>query len=124
MTRLPSIPAASRDRPVWLHVGTLLDGTSTMPRRDAHVVYDAEGIRFVGDSGRTPPASVVRGGQTSPDVSAPDATLLPGLTDAHAHLFLEGGELDFDKRSAYLKQDGAKLLALAMPRLRVSIPAR
>jgi imidazolonepropionase-like amidohydrolase len=112
-----AIPNASAGRPIWLHVGTLLDGTSTTPRRDAHIVYDAESIRFVGESGRTPPSSVLREGQTAPDISAPDATLLPGLTDAHAHLFLEGGELDFERRSAYLKQDAATLLALAMPRL-------
>jgi len=114
---IPVLPQATRDHPVWLAVGTLLDGTSTTPRRDAHVVYDADAIRFVGDSGSTPPASVIREGQTAPDLSAPDATLLPGLTDAHAHLFLEGGELDFDKRAAYLKQDAAALLALALPRL-------
>jgi imidazolonepropionase-like amidohydrolase len=102
---------------VWLHVGTLLDGTSTAPTKDAHVVYDATGIRFAGRNGQTPPAGLVRLGQTAPDVSAPDATLLPGLIEAHAHLFLEGGELDLEKRAAYLKQDGAGLLAAAMPRL-------
>lgn len=112
-----TIPSASADHPVWLHVGTLLDGTCTEPRRDAHIVYGAAAILFVGDAGRTPPASLLRDGQTAPDLSAPEATLLPGLTDAHAHLFLEGGELDLDKRAAYVKQDAATLLALAMPRL-------
>jgi imidazolonepropionase-like amidohydrolase len=111
------LPVATCERPVWLNVGTLLDGTSTAPRRDAHIVYDAARIRFVGDSGNTPPASVLREGQTEPDLYAPDVTLLPGLADAHAHLFLEGGELDFERRSTYLKQDAAALLALAMPRL-------
>lgn len=117
MTQSPQIPAATRDRPVWLHVGTLLDGTSTTPRRDAHVVYDAVGFRFVGDCGNTPPAAFLREGQTKPDVSAPDATLLPGLIEAHAHLFLEGGELDFGKRAEYLKQDAGALFANAMARL-------
>lgn len=117
MSIFASLPAGARDHPVWLHVGTLLDGTSTSPRRDAHVVYDASGIRFVASDGAMPPASMVREGQTAPDLSLPDTTLLPGLTDAHAHLFLEGGELNFDKRAAYLKQDSATLLAAAMPRL-------
>ncbi len=112
-----SIPPTTRDHPVWLHVGTLLDGTSTSPVHDAHVVYDAAGIRFVGRNGQTPPAASMRPGQTAPDVVAPDATLLPGLIEAHAHLFLEGGELDLDKRAAYLKQDAAGLLSSAMPRL-------
>jgi imidazolonepropionase-like amidohydrolase len=114
---MSSIPAPPHDAPVWLHVGTLLDGTSTVPARDAHVVYDAGGIRFVGRNGQTPPREVVRAGQTTPDVFAPDATLLPGLIEAHAHLFLEGGELDPEKRAAYVKQSPAELLAAALPRL-------
>ncbi len=111
------IPAASPTRRVWLQVGTLLDGTSTAPTRDAHVVYDSERIHFVGTNGATPPAGILAAGQTAPDVVAPDATLLPGLIEAHAHLFLEGGELDFDKRAAYLEQTPAQLLAAARPRL-------
>ncbi len=103
--------------PVWLHVGTMLDGTSTQPCRDAHVVYNASKILFVGVDGRTPPRDVLREGQTTPDLSAPDATLLPGLIEAHAHLFLEGGELNADKRAAYLQQSPDRLLALAKERL-------
>ncbi|HWA25349.1 MAG TPA: amidohydrolase family protein [Lacunisphaera sp.] len=114
---MTTIPTATRDHPVWLAVGTLLDGMSSAPARDAHVVYDAAGIRFVGRKGQTPPAALIRPGQTAPDVKAPDATLLPGLIEAHAHLFLEGGELDLDRRAAYLKQDSAALLAAALPRL-------
>jgi imidazolonepropionase-like amidohydrolase len=64
-----------------------------------------------------PPRDLVRTGQTQPDVSAPDSTLLPGLIEAHAHLFLEGGELNLDKRSAYLKQSPDALLAAAQQRL-------
>jgi imidazolonepropionase-like amidohydrolase len=113
-----TIPVSnSKDNPVWLHVGTLLDGTSTAAARDAHVVYDAEAIRFVGRDGLTPPGDLVRPGQTAPDWVAPDATLLPGLIEAHAHLFLEGGELDLEKRAACLKKDSAGLLAAALPRL-------
>lgn len=114
---MTAITEATPGHPVWLHVGTLLDGSNSAPGRDAHVVYDAAGIRFVGVNGQTPPASFVRPGQSAPDVAAPDATLLPGLIDAHTHLFLEGGELDLDKRAAYLKQSPAELLAAAMPRL-------
>ncbi len=112
-----NLPSASSTHRVWLHVGTLLDGTSTTPARDAHVVYDAQRIHFVGTAGATPPADLLNPGQTAPDVSAPDATLMPGLIEAHAHLFLEGGELDFEKRAAYLKQSPTELLAAAQPRL-------
>ena len=114
---MSSIPTATRDHPVWLQVGTLLDGTSATPAKDAQVVYDAAGIRFVGCNGQTPPRDLVRPGQTAPDLVAPDATLLPGLIEAHAHLFLEGGELDADKRAIYLKKDPAELLEAAIPRL-------
>src|SRR5690606_4611440 len=51
------------------------------------------------------------------DVSAPDCTLLPALIDAHAHLFLEGGELDFAKRADYLKLSPEELLVRARRRL-------
>lgn len=112
-----NLPSATSAHPVWIHVGTLLDGTSTTPARDAHVVYDGATIKFVGRDGKTPPAELLRAGQAAPDFVAPEATLLPGLIEAHAHLFLEGGELDPDKRAAYIKQDAAGLLASAMPRL-------
>jgi imidazolonepropionase-like amidohydrolase len=102
---------------VWLHAGTLLDGVSRTPARDAHVVYDAGGIRFVGVDGRTPPADLTRTGQTAPDIDAPDSTLLPGLVDAHAHLFLEGGEIDLDARTVSLTQSRDVLLARARARL-------
>lgn len=114
---MTTLPTATADHRVWLHVGTLLDGTSTVPLRDAHVVYDAAAIRFVGSHGRTPPRELVRPEQEKPDLDAPDCTLLPGLTDAHAHLFLEGGELSVAKRAAYLQQTPAALLAEARGRL-------
>ena len=110
--------SSSKDQPVWLHVGTLLDGTSPAPAKDAHMVYDATGIRFVGRNGQTPPRELIpASARPPPDLAAPDATLLPGLIEAHAHLFLEGGELDLEKRAAYLKQSPAELLAAARPRL-------
>ncbi|MDQ8201949.1 amidohydrolase family protein [Pelagicoccus sp. SDUM812003] len=43
--------------------------------------------------------------------------MLPGLIESHAHLFLEGAELDFEKRKAYLKQSPTMLLAKAILRL-------
>jgi len=110
-----SVPAATTTRRIWLHVGTLFDGETTT--RDAHVVYDANHIHFVGTEGKTPSAEQLNPGQTTPDVTAPDATLMPGLIEAHAHLFLEGGELDFEKRAAYLKQTSAELLDCAQARL-------
>jgi imidazolonepropionase-like amidohydrolase len=110
-----TIPPATAGRLIWLRVGTLLDGTTTQPLRNAHIVYDRQGIRYVGTD--SPPANVLAPGQTRPDLDLPDFTLLPGLIEAHAHFFLEGGELNADKRVAYLKQTPEQLLALAKPRL-------
>src|SRR5262245_10495962 len=99
-----SIPLASPGRRIWLRVGTLVDGFSTKPLRYAHVVYDANSIRYVGSAQYAPPPELLHPGQAQPDLELEDYTLLPGLIEAHAHLFLQGGELDFEKRNAYLKQ--------------------
>ena len=114
-TRFIALGHAARKRNVWLRVGTLLDGVSASPLRHAHVVYDKNQIRFVGRN--SPPAELLQAGQREPDLELPDDTLLPGLIEAHAHLFLEGGELDPDKRAAYLKQTPEELLKLAHGRL-------
>jgi imidazolonepropionase-like amidohydrolase len=110
-------PSTTRERNVWLQIGKLLDGTCTSPSNDAHVVYNGAGIVFVGAGGRLPPRELIRDGQEKPDVDAPDFTMLPGLIEAHAHLFLEGGELDLAKRASYIKQSPAELLAAARERL-------
>jgi imidazolonepropionase-like amidohydrolase len=114
---MPEIPSISGDKSIWIHVGTLLDGRSTAPLRDAHIVYNSAAILFVGSGGKTPPRELLPPGQTEPDVDAPNCTLLPGLVEAHAHLFLEGGELDLAKRASYIKQPPAELLAAAHSRL-------
>ncbi|MCB1543025.1 MAG: amidohydrolase family protein [Methylobacteriaceae bacterium] len=41
------------------------------------------------------------------------AFVMPGLVEAHAHLFLDGGELDFDKRNAYLDAPKDEMLRVA-----------
>jgi imidazolonepropionase-like amidohydrolase len=122
-----SIPPAINGRRVWLRVGTLLDGISTSPLRNAHVVYDEKQILFVGEN--SPPANLLdrhlacqprRAGSLSsdqPDLDLPDYTLLPGLIEAHAHLFLEGGELDPHRRAVWLKQTPEFQLLAARARL-------
>jgi imidazolonepropionase-like amidohydrolase len=110
-----NIPAATNERCIWLRVGALLDGVSIEPLRNAHVVYNKSQILFVGEN--SPPAHLLNPDQLGPDLDLPDYTLLPGLIESHAHFFLEGGELDIEKRSAYLKQTPEELLKLARPRL-------
>lgn len=117
MISLTEIPSASSTRRIWLHIGTLLDGVSTSSSKDAHIVYDCERIVFVGTNGHQPPHGSANPGQTKPDVVAPNATLLPSLIEAHAHLFLEGAELDFEKRKRYLEQSPEELLSHGRSRL-------
>jgi imidazolonepropionase-like amidohydrolase len=117
MQGVVQIPAATVDRRVWLRVGTFIDGSVAAPLRNAHVVYSGDGILYVGKD--APPVELVKNGRaaTAPDAELPDYTLLPGLIDAHTHMFLEGGELDLDKRAAFLQQSPEELLALARGRL-------
>lgn len=103
------------DGPVWLEVGTLIRGNSAEALYDAHLVYDGESIRYAGVN--PPSAGLLREGQTTPDAVLPKYTVLPGLIEAHAHLFLEGGEEDPAKRSEYLKLADAELLTRAEARM-------
>jgi imidazolonepropionase-like amidohydrolase len=112
--KMLSIPSGFNGRSVWLRVGTLIDGFSVTPRKDVHMVYDARSIRHVGES---PPTDLLNPGQMQPDLDLRDFTLLPGLIEAHAHLFIEGGELDFGKRNAYRQQAPKELLSAACQRL-------
>ncbi|MGO9007862.1 MAG: amidohydrolase family protein [Beijerinckiaceae bacterium] len=45
------------------------------------------------------------------DIEAP--FVMPGLVEAHAHLFLDGGELDLEKRNAYLNTGTADMMKVA-----------
>jgi imidazolonepropionase-like amidohydrolase len=110
------IPIATGNRRVWLRVRTLLDGISSIPMRGAHVVYDESELLFASASS-SPPAELLRPEQRQPDADLPDYTLLPGLIEAHAHLFLAGGELNPQRRAAQLKQTPVQLLKNALPRL-------
>ena len=106
------------DRPVWLQVKQLFDGEHTVPLYHAHIVYDANSILYVGTQSQPPPLEMLHVGQREPDVVLSDHTILPGLIDAHAHLFLEGSEQNLDKRKAYLAQIPEALLVCAKTRLK------
>jgi imidazolonepropionase-like amidohydrolase len=110
-----SPPIANDGRKIWLRVGTLLDGVSSTPIRNAQVVYDKSVILFAGAD--SPPANLLNSNQAQPDLDLPDYTLLPGLIEGHAHFFLEGGELNLDRRAAYLKRTPDELSRAARTRL-------
>jgi imidazolonepropionase-like amidohydrolase len=63
---------------------TLIDGTSATPRRDQAIVVRGNRIESVADwsDGRVPAGAHV--------IDLSSATVLPGLIDAHTHVFLQG----------------------------------
>lgn len=108
-------PQLASGEPVWLRVGRLFPGDDTRVIEGGHLVVTADAIRHAG--AEAPPAELLRPGQTEPDHNLPGLTALPGITDAHTHLFLEGGETNIEARSAYLKSPAEDQLASAASRL-------
>lgn len=49
-----------------------------------------------------------------PAVRLDAAFLMPGLAEAHAHLFLDGGELDAARRGDFLKSDREEMIAVGL----------
>jgi imidazolonepropionase-like amidohydrolase len=113
--RIDLLLRSTDGRRVWLRVGTLIDGTSSKPLRNAHVVYNKNEILFAGEN--PPSANWLNPNQRAPDLDLPDFTLLPGLIEAHAHLFLTGGELNLETRAAHLSKSPEELLECATARL-------
>jgi imidazolonepropionase-like amidohydrolase len=108
--QLEQLANHSKERPVWLRVGQLIDGVSERASRDAHIVFDAKQIRFVGTDGKTPGADDIAEGQRSPDAHLADFTILPCLIEAHAHLFLDGAPVCAEPREKYLKESAGWML--------------
>jgi imidazolonepropionase-like amidohydrolase len=67
-----------------IRAGTLIDGKSPAPRRDQVIVIRGNHIEIVGD------ASTVKSPEGARVVDLSRATVLPGLIDAHTHIFLQG----------------------------------
>ena len=76
-------PAKSESVTV-IRAGTLIDGKSPAPRRDQVIVIRGNRIEIVGD------AAVVKIPEGARVVDLSRATVLPGLIDAHTHIFLQG----------------------------------
>jgi imidazolonepropionase-like amidohydrolase len=73
-------------RPVVLHAGRLLDVASGRIESPGEILVNGERIAAVGSSIERPPAAEV--------IDLGDVTLMPGLIDAHVHLFLHPGAED------------------------------
>jgi len=82
---------------------SLFDGERHRPASAGPVDIVVEAGRIVAITAADP--------AVTPDLAA--AFVLPGLVEAHAHIFLDGGELDFAVRTAYLKADVETMVATA-----------
>jgi imidazolonepropionase-like amidohydrolase len=67
-----------------IRAGTLIDGKSDQPRHNLVIIIRGNRIESVADASTTK----IPAGATTIDLS--HATVLPGLTDSHTHIFLQG----------------------------------
>jgi len=79
-----SVPGALNLRQVAIRAGVLIDGESNSPRRNQVITIRGNRITNVSDaaSARIPADAEV--------IDLSQATVLPGLIDAHTHIFLQG----------------------------------
>src|SRR5437870_6342594 len=72
--------AAAAQQVTVIKAGTLIDGTSSQPRRNQTIVIRGNRIESVG--GEAPAGARV--------IALSNMTVLPGLIDTHTHIFLQG----------------------------------
>jgi imidazolonepropionase-like amidohydrolase len=104
---LPAAPVGSQEeadgRPTAILCDLLIDGLSDEPRHDTAVIV--EGERIVAVAGRE---AVPQGARI---VDLGDATLMPGLIDAHSHPLLDSDDYQYrhlSRSSAYKALRGLK----------------
>ncbi|HEX5936528.1 MAG TPA: amidohydrolase family protein [Actinomycetota bacterium] len=85
-------------KPTYVANATVFDGRRV--RRKQGVLFDAEGIRWVGPHGRAP-----KGARRSRSVEGVGRTLLPGLIDVHVHLQWDGSA-DTEQETRELRTPG------------------
>ena len=79
----PAIPAST---PIVLHAARLIQVDTGTLLEPGEILVEGERIRAVGPSVDHPPGATI--------INLGDTTLLPGLIDAHVHLFLHPGAED------------------------------
>lgn len=83
---VPLLPAQSTSAPIVLHAARLLEVDTGAIIQPGEVLAEGERIRAVGPVVEHPVGATV--------IDLGDATLMPGLIDAHVHLFLHPGAED------------------------------
>jgi imidazolonepropionase-like amidohydrolase len=77
----PASPAP--EKIVAIHAANLIDGTSSQPRHNVLIVVKGNRIASVSEGGKPPSGAQV--------IDFPSSvTVLPGMIDAHTHIFLQG----------------------------------
>ena len=76
--------AAADDAVTVIRAGTLIDGRSDTPQHDQVIVVSGRRIESVG------PAAAFTAPDGAKTFDLSQATVLPGMIDAHTHLFLQG----------------------------------
>ncbi|HUJ15203.1 MAG TPA: amidohydrolase family protein [Thermoanaerobaculia bacterium] len=77
-----SATIASAQQVTVIKAGTLIDGTSAQPRKNQTIVIRGDRIESVGGDVAVPAGAKV--------IDLSGMTVLPGLIDAHTHIFLQG----------------------------------
>ena len=78
------LPLGAQSGVVYIRAGSLIDGKSDMPLRNQVITVRGNQIESVADAAKVkiPPSAAV--------IDLSNATVLPGLIDAHTHIFLQG----------------------------------
>jgi imidazolonepropionase-like amidohydrolase len=77
------LQAGASEKTTAIHAATLIDGISDGPRHDVLIVIKGNKIVSVNEGGKAPSGAEVIGFPAN-------VTVLPGLIDAHTHMFLQG----------------------------------
>jgi imidazolonepropionase-like amidohydrolase len=96
-----------------IRAGTIIDGRSATPRHDQVIVVRGNRIEAVGDAAST---KIPPGAQP---IDLSHSTVLPGLIDAHTHIFLQGEDPAEGGYDAQLLKHG-----LAFRAARAAVSAR
>jgi imidazolonepropionase-like amidohydrolase len=76
--------AAAAPQPVYIKAGTLIDGRADAPRANQVIVVRGNRIESVGADTAIPAGAKV--------IDLSGMTVMPGMIDAHTHIFLQGEE--------------------------------